>query len=127
MADTYAIVKNGTVINVALWDGKTEWSSEGGDAILLTCPAGIGWSWDGVKFVAPAAPPVPPEQAVEQANNQKSALLAAASAVIAPLKDALDGGYIDEEDQPLLLAWQKYRYELTRVDPANPVWPAKPE
>ncbi|WP_421746782.1 tail fiber assembly protein, partial [Citrobacter portucalensis] len=33
----------------------------------------------------------------------------------------------DDADKPKLVAWQKYRYELTKVDPGNPAWPTKPE
>lgn len=60
------------------------------------------------------------------ATHQKAALIAEASNTIAPLKDASDGGYIDDADKPRLIAWQKYRYDLTKVDPAKPVWPEKP-
>lgn len=59
-------------------------------------------------------------------NNKKAALIAEASALIAPLLDAKDGGYIDDADLPVLTALQKYRYALTKVDPAKPVWPDKP-
>ncbi|HIH5151771.1 TPA: tail fiber assembly protein [Citrobacter freundii] len=64
---------------------------------------------------------------VAQAAASKSALLTEADRIIAPMKDALDGGYIDEVDKPRLVSWQKYRYALTKVDPAKPVWPVKPE
>ncbi|HEY3589734.1 MAG TPA: tail fiber assembly protein [Buttiauxella sp.] len=60
------------------------------------------------------------------AAQKKSALLAEASAIIAPLRDASDGGYIEDADKPKLVAWQKYRYDLMKVDPANPVWPQQP-
>jgi hypothetical protein len=60
-------------------------------------------------------------------TQQKAALIFEASSYIAPLVDARDGGYIDEADVPVLAAWQKYRYALTKVDPAKPVWPARPE
>lgn len=73
------------------------------------------------------APPLSHEQVVAQAEQQKSMLLAEVSAVIAPLADAQTGGYIDDDDVPRLTAWQKYRYALTKVDPAKPVWPEKPE
>ncbi|EAC1938297.1 TPA: tail assembly chaperone [Escherichia coli] len=58
--------------------------------------------------------------------EKKAALIAEAGQVIAPLSDALAGGYIDDADKPKLTDWQKYRYALTKVDPANPVWPEKP-
>lgn len=62
----------------------------------------------------------------EAASVKKSILLAEASAIIAPLYDAATGGYIDDIDKPVLLAWQKYHYDVTKVDVANPVWPGKP-
>lgn len=72
-------------------------------------------------------PPPTPEELVAAATDQRQALIAEASQIIAPMRDALDGGYIDEADKPRLVAWQKYRYDLTKVDPAKPVWPSKPE
>ncbi|MCX8985981.1 tail fiber assembly protein [Citrobacter portucalensis] len=60
------------------------------------------------------------------ATHQKSVLIAEASREIDPLRDALRGGYIDEADKPRLEAWQKYHYELTKVDPNNPAWPSRP-
>lgn len=63
---------------------------------------------------------------VEAAAEKKLYLLRLASETIAPLKDALDGGYIDDADIPVLTAWQKYRYALTKVDPTKPVWPEPP-
>jgi hypothetical protein len=63
---------------------------------------------------------------IEAATELKQNLLRLASETIAPLKDALDGGYIDDADIPLLSAWQKYRYALTKVDPSQPVWPERP-
>ena len=64
---------------------------------------------------------------VADAAVMRSGLRAVADTEIAPLQDALDGDYIDEADKLRLVAWQKYRYALTKVDPAKPVWPDKPE
>ena len=52
--------------------------------------------------------------------------MAEATAIITPLQDAKDGGYIDDEDIPVLAAWQKYRYALTKVDLSIPEWPQRP-
>ena len=59
-------------------------------------------------------------------TQKKAALILEASSYIAPLVDARDGGYIDDADVPVLAAWQKCRYALTKVDPAKPVWPERP-
>ncbi|AND12241.1 TPA: tail fiber assembly protein [Proteus mirabilis] len=77
-------------------------------------------------------PPLPltDEELIAIEKNTQQALLQEALNVIAPLKDAQDGGYIEHEDIPRLIAWQKYRYELTKVDLStypDIKWPQKPE
>ena len=71
-------------------------------------------------------PPPTADELIAAATAKKGWLIAEASQVIAPLLDAKDGGYIDDADKPTLVAWQKYRYALTKVEPAKPVWPEKP-
>lgn len=71
-------------------------------------------------------PPRTPEELEADAVSKKSSLIAYATHIIDPLKDAFDGDYIDDADKPKLTAWQKYRYALTKVDSANPVWPEMP-
>ena len=53
----YAIIENGVVGNVALWDGATEWADAAG-AIPLPedSPVGPGYTYDGTAFTAPAQP-----------------------------------------------------------------------
>ena len=63
-----------------------------------------------------------------QAKQQKTALLAEATSMIAPLQDAVDMGMATPEEETSLLDWKRYRVTLTRVDVAvHPVtWPAHP-
>lgn len=81
--------------------------------------------WDGEKWVTD----IDSLHAADTASNEakKTALINEATQFIAPLADAKEGGYIDDADIPVLTAWQKYRYALTKVDPSKPVWPDKPE
>lgn len=77
-------------------------------------------------------PPLPltNEELVAIEKNTQQTLLQEALHNIILLKDAQDGGYIEPEDIPRLIAWQKYRYELTKVDFStypNIRWPKKPE
>ena len=53
----HAIIRNGTVENVVLWDGETEWTPpEGTELVALDGrPAGPGWSFDGTTFTPPPA------------------------------------------------------------------------
>lgn len=90
---------------------------------------------DGKQRVAgegglPAWVDVPPPTAAEMrviAQAKINVLRAEADSVIIPLADALAGDYIDDTDRPRLTAWQKYRYDLAKVDPEKPLWPEKPE
>lgn len=90
----------------------------------LLRPLTVFDKWDGAKWVTNTEA----EKAAQVVENthRKAALIAEATAMIAPLQDAKDGGYIDDEDIPALTDWQKYRYALTKVDPANPSWPERP-
>ncbi|HHA1387841.1 tail fiber assembly protein [Enterobacter kobei] len=129
---SYAIVKDGLVINVIVWDGEEEFTtSESGEEVVV-CEPGvccIGASYvDGV-FTPPPTPEKTHDELVTEANQQKTSLIDYAASVIDPLKDALDGGYIEEEDKAKLTAWQKYRYQLTKVDTSTAPdisWPVQP-
>ena len=46
----YAVVKNGVVENMVVWDGVTEFSVAGSELIEATSDARIGGSWDGNVF-----------------------------------------------------------------------------
>ncbi|EMH4840315.1 tail fiber assembly protein [Salmonella enterica] len=102
-------------------------SDEDYQALLSGQQAGMVITAGSNGYPILAERPAPtPEQSLAVAKSRQSALLAEASAFIAPLKDALDGGYIDDSDKPTLITWQKYRYDLTKVDLTKPVWPVKP-
>jgi len=52
----YAVVENGTVSNVVLWDGETDWAPPIGAASVAladTDAISIGWTYDGKQFAAP--------------------------------------------------------------------------
>lgn len=79
------------------------------------------WVFDGQRIV-----PVPVDY-VALAELEKQRLLAEATAVIAPLQDAVDFGDATDEEAEKLTVWKKYRIMVNRVDTSNPVWPATPE
>jgi len=49
-----AIIKNGVVTNIAVWDGVSEWEPDG-DAVVDVSDlrVGIGYTYDGETFTAP--------------------------------------------------------------------------
>jgi hypothetical protein len=58
MDNSYAIVQNGSVVNVVIWDGDAQiWQPPAGATatqIPVGSAAGIGYSFDGANFVAPS-------------------------------------------------------------------------
>ena len=80
------------------------------------------------KLLAP--PPPTKEQLTEQAESKKQHLIAEATAVIAPLEDAVDFGIATREEETSLNEWKKYRILLSRIDTSaapDIIWPEKPE
>lgn len=58
MISRYAIVENGLVTNLAVWDGEADWEApEGSEAILLSEDlfVDIGFICAGGEFMAPAS------------------------------------------------------------------------
>ncbi len=60
MSNVYAVVENGTVTNVIVWDGDQEtWAPPEGCTVQLLAEgetAGPGWTWDGEAFTSPSPP-----------------------------------------------------------------------
>lgn len=64
----YAVVCDGEVTNVCMWDGKSAWDPGEGCTVHKLpddSPAGVGWTRAGNgRFVAPKDEPAPEPQAV---------------------------------------------------------------
>jgi hypothetical protein len=60
----YAIVSNGTVVNVAVSDAplSADW--------IETQEAQIGWTWDGEQFSPPTPVPRPPEEVRDEIEEE---------------------------------------------------------
>ncbi len=67
----YAVVKNGVVDNMIVWDGVREFSIPDSELIEATSDARIGGSWDGNAFTFVEPTPTPPtaEQVADAANK----------------------------------------------------------
>lgn len=54
----YAVVANGIVENIVVWDGDSEWSApDGATAVPITTSGvvvDIGYEFDGANFIKPA-------------------------------------------------------------------------
>lgn len=140
---TYALVSNGLVINVILWDGvvydeetQAGWVvPHGVEAVALPEGSNVssGFSYDGEHFAPPVLPPAPsaPPPTAEQVLVERGARMAQATVEIAPLQDLVDMGEATEEDEDKLLEWKQYRAAVGKVQtqtgfPASVVWPDQP-
>lgn len=68
-------------------------------------------------------------EVLQRMERQKKELINEASEMINPMLDAKNGGYIENDDIARLDKWQRYRYELTKIDTSllNIEWPEKPQ
>jgi len=66
----YAVVRDGTVENIIVWDGLAEYSGAGTELVETTAEARMGGSWDGNVFTF-VEPPVPEPTAEEVAHAEK--------------------------------------------------------
>jgi hypothetical protein len=70
----YAVVKNGTVKNVIVWNGDKPYDIEGEVLVEVTADTRIGGSWDGNVFTFVEPTPTPPTaEQVADATNKASA------------------------------------------------------
>jgi hypothetical protein len=95
--DNYAIVQNGLVVSIVIWDGETEWTpGDGAQAVLI--PVGlfvdIGFAYDGSRFIAPVVAPIVPTLEQAQASQVAALTAACASAIVSGfLSSALGAPY----------------------------------
>lgn len=57
MMETYAIVEQGTVSNIVVWDGGPEWTPPADSTQVLLpagSPVGVGYTYNGTQFTPPA-------------------------------------------------------------------------
>ncbi|HFK2694838.1 TPA: hypothetical protein ACG1DO_004688 [Kluyvera ascorbata] len=52
--DIYAVVVDGVVVNVVMWDGVSDWRPEKGEAVKTDGTVGIGWLYLDGEFTPPA-------------------------------------------------------------------------
>ncbi|HGV4074783.1 TPA: tail fiber assembly protein [Enterobacter kobei] len=131
MSDIYAVVVDGVVVNMALWDGVNEWGHEEGVVLPAGEYVGIGWLYDGTEFIAPPVPEKSHQELVASAEEQKQSLINDANAYINgkqwPGKAAIGRLKTDELAQYNL--WLDYLDALDAIDTSTVPdidWPDTP-
>ena len=128
----YALIKNGVVENVVIWDENGNIFDDYTVVNLEGLTAGIGWTYDGERFSAPPEPEPTHDELVQKAEILKQALISDANNYIDsnqwPSKLAL--GRLSDADKQLFNEWLDYLDALESVDPSKApeiVWPVSPE
>ena len=125
----FALVRNGIVENIVLWDGEGDIFSAYEAINVDEISAGVGWLYNDGVFVSPPAPEIPHEESVYQAESRKSSLLNDAYSIINIWQTELLLGTISEESRMLLTEWLEYIKALKAVDTStapNIIWPELP-
>ena len=142
MSQTYAVIENGMVVNIIIWDGKASigW---GGDQLAIqilqsgtgtSAPTpGIGWSYAEGVFTAPDIPEPVKSRAelVAQAEAEKRARIdAATSRIVVWQTRLLMGRKLTDTESVSLNAWMDYIDAVTAIDTSTAPdinWPVPPE
>ena len=133
MGMRYAVIEEGMVVNIILWDGKTEfpvpdWQSLINISDLSEQPA-IGWAYSDGEFTAPPAPEPSYEDLVSYAELKKRVLIEEVHTKTEMLRATLMLGRIKDDEKALLNDWVDYLDELEEMDVSTAPdieWPEKP-
>ncbi|UQS91729.1 tail fiber assembly protein [Pseudomonas chlororaphis subsp. piscium] len=88
------------------------------------------WSIDVEGVIS--STPLPPPVLISAAQAKRDSLLAEAALRVAPLQDAVDLGSATPDEAAALLAWKRFRIELSRIDKQSGFpdvidWPVAPD
>lgn len=132
MNNNYAVIINGVVANVVVWDGKSEWIPPEGETVPLADNGGIGWSYSDGRFSPPPEPERTHDELVEEADAQKSALISQANEFMNskqwPGKAGI--GRLNGDELAKYNLWLDYLDALEAVDTSSAPdinWPVPPE
>lgn len=126
----YALISNGVVVNIVVWDGSGDLFSDYQTVNLDEINAGIGWSYSDGEFSPPPAPEVSQEELVSQAEMNKQSLLISARSTISIWQTELQLGIISDDDKASLISWLAFIKEVQAIDTNSAPdisWPIPPE
>ncbi|HAV1716392.1 TPA: tail fiber assembly protein [Enterobacter hormaechei subsp. steigerwaltii] len=125
----FALISDGLVVNIAVWDGTGDLFSDYQTVNLDEINAGIGWSYSDGQFSPPPAPEVSHDELVAQAEMNKQSLLISARSTISIWQTELQLGIISDDDKASLINWLSYIKELQAIDTSSAPdinWPSQP-
>lgn len=126
----YAIVENGIVSNIVIWDGENNIFADFVTVeITDEMAVAIGHSYTGGDFYPPPAPEKSKEELISEAGQTKMSLLSNADSVTDYWRTELALGIIDDTDKAKLTVWMKYIKAVKAVNTSTVPdvnWPERP-
>lgn len=96
MNASYAVIENGMVVNVIVWDGEAEFTVPDNHQLInisdISDQPGIGWVYSDGVFTAPPTPERPHDELVADAEQKKQSLIDAVMANISVIQLKLQAG-----------------------------------
>lgn len=134
MINTYAVIKEGVVINSILLDDSIYNEDPaildfGGELVLIMGNESIGWTYDGERFISPTIPEPTKEEIKQQALIYRDDLLASANSITEDWRTELALAIISDEDKARLIQWMQYIKAVKAVDLLSAPeirWPSTP-
>ena len=135
MNASYAVIENGMVVNVIVWDGEAEFTVPDNQQLInisdISEQPGIGWVYSDEGFTAPPTPERSHDELVADAEQKKQSLIDTAMASISLIQLKLQAGRnLTQAETTRLNAVLDYIDAVTATDTSaapDVNWPAFPE
>ena len=127
----YAVIENGVVTNIAVWDGESAWQPTNALVIPVSDNVRIGWFYDKGKLSSPTQPPKTHDELLREAEAQRQSLIDAAMASISLIQLKLQAGRkLVQAETTRLNTVLDYIDAVTATDTSTApdiIWPELPE
>ena len=127
----YAVIENGMVVNVIVWDGVAG-LGDGDQMIIETVDGcGIGWTYAGGEFIPPPVADLDPSELIANADAEKQNRLSyATNKIVVWQTKLLMGRTLTDSESAKLNAWMDYIDAVQAIDTSTAPdieWPVSPE
>lgn len=127
----YAVIENGMVVNVIVWDGVAG-LGDGDQMIIETVDGcGIGWTYAGGEFIPPPVADQDQAELIASADAEKQNRLSyATNKIVVWQTKLLMGRTLTDSESAKLNAWMDYIDAVTATDTRTApdvIWPELPE
>ncbi|EFI3673424.1 tail fiber assembly protein [Escherichia coli] len=126
----YAVIENGMVVNVIVWDGVAG-LGDGDQMIIETVDGcGIGWTYAGGEFIPPPVADQDPAELIASADAEKQNRLSyATNKIVVWQTKLLMGRTLTDSESAKLNAWMDYIDAVQAIDTSTAPdinWPEPP-